>query len=132
LHTERDCELLNSNLTYMREGPIIKKSLDFSVLIVNYCERLNGGKNHIISNQLLRCGTAIGANVFEAQHSESRLDFIHKMKIALKEASETFYWLSPCERTGDLTNQTEFINNINEIIAILSKIVITSKKNLNE
>ena len=114
----------------MREGAIVKKSLDFSVLIVNYCEILNGRSKLIISNQLLRSGTAIGANVFEAQHSESRLDFIHKMKIALKEASETFYWLSLCERTGDLSNYEESLKNINEIIAILSKIVITSKKNL--
>jgi len=116
----------------MREGPIIKKSLDFSVLIVNYCEGLNNAKKHIISNQLLRSGTAIGANVFEAQHSESRLDFIHKMKVALKEASETFYWLSLCERAGDLTNQPEILKCINEIIAILSMIVITSKKNLEK
>ena len=116
----------------MREGPIIKKSLDFSVLIVNYCEGLNNAKKHIISNQLLRSGTAIGANVFEAQHSESRLDFIHKMKVALKEASETFYWLSLCERAGDLTDQPEILKCINEIIAILSMIVITSKKNLEK
>ena len=80
----------------------------------------------------MRSGTAIGANVFEAQHSESRLDFIHKMKIALKEANETFYWLSLCERTGDLTDKPEFIKGINEIIAILSRIVITSKKNLEK
>ncbi len=122
--------IINTNLTRMREGPIIKKSLDFSVLIVTQCEYLNTKKKFIVSNQLMRSGTAIGANVFEAQHSESRLDFIHKMKVALKEASETFYWLSLCERTGDLTDKPEFMKDINEIIAILSRIVITSKKNL--
>jgi four helix bundle protein len=122
--------IINTNLTRMREGPIIKKSLDFSVLIVNQCEYLNTKKKFIVSNQLMRSGTAIGANVFEAQHSENRLDFIHKMKVALKEASETFYWLSLCERTGDLPDKPEFIKDINEIIAILSRIVITSKKNL--
>jgi four helix bundle protein len=116
----------------MREGPIVKKSLDFSILIVNHCEFLNTKKKFIVSNQLMRSGTAIGANVFEAQHSESRLDFIHKMKVALKEASETFYWLSLCERTGDLTDKPEFIRGINEIISILSRIVITSKKNLEK
>jgi four helix bundle protein len=116
----------------MREGPIINKSLDFSVFIVNYCEFLNSKKKYVVSNQLLRSGTAIGANVFEAQHSESRLDFIHKMKIALKEASETFYWLSLCERTGDLTDHLETLKSINEIIAILSKIVIICKKNLEK
>src|SRR5450432_2132949 len=116
----------------MREGPIVKKSFDFSVLIIKYNDFLNSIRKFIIADQLLRSGTAIGANVFEAQHSESRLDFIHKMKIALKEASETFYWLSLCERTGDLTDHLETLKSINEIIAILSKIVITCKKNLEK
>ncbi|HEV3224361.1 MAG TPA: four helix bundle protein [Puia sp.] len=69
----------------MREGPIVKKSLGFSILVVNYCESLESRRKFIIANQLLKSGTSIGANVFEAQHSESRLDFVHKMKIALKE-----------------------------------------------
>jgi four helix bundle protein len=114
----------------MQEGPIVKKTLDFSVSIVDYCELLNSQNKFIISNQLLRSGTAIGANVFEAQHSESRPDFIHKMKIALKEANEAFYWISLCDRTGSLNGKRETFNNINEIIAILSKIIITAKKNL--
>ena len=115
----------------MREGPIVIKSLDFSILVVSYCELLESRRKFIIANQLLKSGTAIGANVFEAQHSESRLDFIHKMKIALKEANETFYWLSLCEKIGELTDQREILNYLNEIIAILSRIIITSKKNLN-
>jgi four helix bundle protein len=78
----------------MRDWPIVKKTLDFSIEIINYCNSLDIKRKFIISNQLLKSGTAIGANVFEAQHSESRLDFIHKMKIALKEANETFYWLT--------------------------------------
>jgi four helix bundle protein len=68
----------------MREGPIVNKSLAFSIAIINYCDFLNEKKKFIVSNQLLKSGTYIGANVFEAQHAESRLDFIHKMKIALK------------------------------------------------
>jgi four helix bundle protein len=115
----------------MREGPIVKKSFDFSLLIISYCDFLNGNRKYLIANQLLKSGTSIGANVFEAQHSESRLDFIHKMKIALKEANETLYWLSLCEKIEGLTVQKETLNDLNEIMAILSKIVITSKKNLN-
>jgi four helix bundle protein len=115
----------------MREGPIVKKSLDFSILVVNYCESLECRRKFIISNQLLKSGTSIGANVFEAQHSESRLDFIHKMKIALKEANETFYWLSLCEKMNDGNLPQEALKNVNEIIAILARIIITSKKNLN-
>ncbi|HEV3223594.1 MAG TPA: four helix bundle protein [Puia sp.] len=115
----------------MREGPIVKKSLEFSILVVNYCELLESKRKFIIANQLLKSGTSIGANVFEAQHSESRLDFTHKMKIALKEANETFYWLSLCEKMSVGAVPPEALNNINEIIAILSRIIITCKKNLN-
>jgi four helix bundle protein len=115
----------------MREGPIVKKSFDFSVLIINYYDVLNSIRKFIIADQLLKSGTAIGANVFESQHSESRLDFIHKMKIALKEANETLYWLSLCEKMEGLTVPKEALNDLNEIILILSKIIITSKKNLN-
>jgi four helix bundle protein len=91
---------------------------------------LNSKRKFVLANQLLKSGTSIGANVFEAQHSESRLDFIHKMKIALKEANETFYWLTLCQKIEELTVQQETLNGPNEIILILSKIIITSKKNL--
>jgi len=72
---------------------------------------------------------AIGANISEAQHAESRSDFIHKMKIAAKEASETLYWLSICEKSDIAGFQYELINELNQLIAILSKIIITAKKN---
>jgi four helix bundle protein len=72
---------------------------------------------------------AIGANISEAQHAESRSDFIHKMKIAAKEASETSYWLSICERSSIAGFQHDLIKELNELIAIISKIIITAKKN---
>jgi four helix bundle protein len=97
----------------MREGPIVKKSIDFSVSIINYCDLLDTKKKFVVANQLLKSGTSIGANVFEAQHSESRLDFIHKMKIALKEANETFYWLSLCENAGDSTVRQKILFDLN-------------------
>jgi four helix bundle protein len=114
----------------MREGPIVSKSISFAIEIVNYCDFLNSKRKHIISNQLLKSGTSIGANVFEAQYPESRLDFIHKMKIALKEASETLYWLAVCEKMDDFAVEQKTIKELNEMMAILSKIIITSKKNL--
>ena len=104
--------------------------MEFAIIVVNCCELLESKRKFIIANQLLKSGTSIGANVFEAQHSESRLDFIHKMKIALKEANETFYWLSLCEKMDDWAIPKEALNSIDEIIAILSRIIITSKKNL--
>ena|SRR5450755_4198731 len=112
----------------MREGPIVKKTFDFSVSIINCCDLLNGKKKFIVANQLLKSGTSLGANVFEVQNAESRSDFIHKMKIALKEANERLYWLTLCEKMVELTNAQETIISLNEIMSILSKIIITCKK----
>jgi four helix bundle protein len=114
----------------MRDGPIVVKSVDFSISIITYCDLLNGKKRFIIANQLLKSGTSIGANVFEAQHAESRLDFMHKMKIALKEANETLYWLTLCQKMDDLIVSNDILKGLNELMAILSKIIITSRKNL--
>jgi four helix bundle protein len=115
----------------MPNGPIVKKSVDFSVSIFRYSDYLKSKQQFVISNQLLKSGTSIGANVFEAQYPESRLDFIHKMKIALKEANETLYWLTLCEKMGELEVQQEMFHSLNELMTILSSIIITSKKNLN-
>jgi four helix bundle protein len=70
---------------------IVDKTIDFSLSIIKYCEVLENQKKYIIARQLLRSATSIGANVFEAQNAESKADFIHKMKIAAKEASEVLY-----------------------------------------
>jgi four helix bundle protein len=121
---------LAHNLIIMKDGPIVKKSFDFSLAIISYCKYLNDKREFIISNQLLKSGTSIGANVFEAQYSESRPDFIHKMKIALKEANETLYWVMLCEKTAGLSIDQGVINTLKEIKLILSKIIVTSKKNL--
>jgi len=114
-----------------RDGPIVQKSMTFSIAIIKHCDFLNERRKFIISNQLLKSGTSIGANIFEAQYAESRIDFIHKMKIAQKEANETLYWLILCENIEKLRIQEELISNLNEVLAILSKIITTSKKNLN-
>ena len=74
-----------------KENIIVDKTIDFSLAIVKYCEVLEHDKKYVIARQLLRSATSIGANVFEAQNAESRADFIHKMKIAAKESSETLY-----------------------------------------
>jgi four helix bundle protein len=112
----------------MKENIILVKSIDFSVSIKKYCEVLYSKKETVIAQQLLRCGMAIGANVSEAQNAESRSDFIHKMKIASKEASETLYWLSVCEKSNNFGFQHVLIDDLKQIIAILSKIIISAKK----
>jgi four helix bundle protein len=114
----------------MKENIILIKSISFSVGIKNYCNLLYSKKESVIANQLIRCGLAIGANVSEAQQAESRSDFIHKMKIAAKEASESLYWLSVCEKSNISGFQHELISEVNQIIAILSKIIISAKKNI--
>jgi four helix bundle protein len=113
----------------MKENIILLKTVDFSVGIKKYCESLFSKKETAVGNQLLRCGMAIGANVAEAQNAESRSDFIHKMKVAAKEASETLYWLSVCEKMNNFGFQHELTSDLKQINAILSKIIISAKKN---
>lgn len=108
---------------------VVEKSLDFSVEIVKFCELLDSNRQYVIAKQLLRSGTSIGANVYEAQHAESKADFIHKMKIAIKEANETLYWLLICERSQSYPTESSLKLRAEELIRIISKIIISSKGN---
>ncbi|WP_313786750.1 four helix bundle protein [Flagellimonas pelagia] len=76
-----------------KENAIVDKSVSFALLIIEFCELLESNRKYIIANQLLKSGTSIGANIHEAQNAESRADFVHKIKLALKELEETKYWL---------------------------------------
>ncbi|MEO7923140.1 MAG: four helix bundle protein [Chitinophagaceae bacterium] len=107
---------------------IVEKSLDFGIKIVQFCELLDERKKYVVARQLLRSGTSIGANVFEAQHAESKADFIHKMKIAIKEASETVFWLCICERSENYPADSSLKQLTEELIRIISSIIISSKK----
>ena len=75
------------------KNPILKLSFDFSLMVIEYCEQLEVNKKYVLSRQLLRSGTSIGANAMEAQNAESKADFLHKMRVAAKEAEESQYWL---------------------------------------
>lgn len=110
---------------------IVDKSMAFAVRIVNlYKYIVNEKKEYVLSKQILRSGTSIGANVKEAVRGQSRADFSAKMNIALKEASETEYWLELLCKTEYITNkQFESINSdCVELIKILTSIVKTSRK----
>ena len=85
-------------------------------------------KKYIIAKQLLRSGTSIGANIRESQSAESRTDFIHKLKIAAKEADETEYWLLICKHSKNYPDSDILLKNLHEIIKVLSKIISTSKR----
>ena len=103
-------------------------AVNFSLAIIRYTEVLEQERKYVIAKQLLRSGTSMGANIFEAQNAESRADFIHKMKIAAKEASETLYWLLLCERSETYPFNQALPNDLAEIIRILSRIIATSKR----
>ena len=113
------------------DNVIYKKSFDFSIRIVNLCKHLQDKqKERVLSNQILRSGTSIGANVAEAQQAQSRADFISKLNIALKEATETDYWLRLLHAT-DYINDAQFnsmISDCDEIESLLVAIVKASKK----
>lgn len=113
---------------------IRQKTLDFAVRIVNlYKYIINEKKECVLSKQLLRSGTSIGANVNEAIYGQSKKDFISKLHISLKEASETEYWLELLNKTGYIDEREyQSISNDNiEILKILTSIIKTSKENFN-
>ena len=107
------------------------RSFRFAVRIVRLCKLLRTErKEHILSKQLLRSGTSIGANLAEAQHAQSRADFVSKLNIALKEAAETNYWLRLLHATDYLTDE-EFYSvhhDCKELERILTAIIKSTKK----
>ena len=113
----------------MKENIIVEKSFEFAVRIVRLSRYLiETQKEYVLSKQILRSGTSIGANVSEAQRGQSKADFTAKMSIALKEANETDYWLRLLFRT-ELINQTQFDSmnaDISELIGLLMSICKTS------
>ena len=113
----------------MKENILLEKSFDFAVRVVNLYKHItNNKKEYILSKQLLRSGTSIGANVTEAQRGQSKADFTAKMAIALKEAYETEYWLRLLYKT-EYMNAMEYDSihkDIEEIISLLISICKTA------
>ena len=113
---------------WIERNPILKHSIEFSLLVIKYCELLDADRKYIISKQLLRCATSVGANSMEAQNAESKPDFIHKMKIAAKEADEVEYWLMLCDKADGYPECKQLLTDCGSIIRVLSKIIASSKK----
>ena len=117
------------------ENIIANKSLFFAIRIVKLYKHLNENKKEfVLSKQLLRCGTAIGALIKEAEHAQSKADFLNKMNIALKEANETVYWLLLLKETEYLS-EAEFLSikvDAEELLKLLISIVKTTKTKLNK
>jgi len=115
----------------INDNVVENKSFDFAVRIVNLHKHLSVEKNEfVLSKQLLRSGTSIGANVSEALRGQSKADFSAKMCIALKEANESHYWIRLLYKTDFLTEQqfNSIENDVIELIKILSSICKTSTK----
>ena len=109
----------------MKENVIMEKSMAFSVRIVNLCKYLSKEKiEYVMSKQICKSGTSIGANIAEAQRAQSTADFVSKMKIALKEANETQYWLQLLHHTNYLSDKAfESIHeDLTQILKILTAI----------
>jgi four helix bundle protein len=110
-----------------KENLVVKLSLEFALDVITFSEKLEEQRKFVVARQLLKSGTSIGANVREAQNAESKIDFIHKIKIAAKEADETEYWLTLCELSANYPYDQSLKEKLTSLIKILSKIISTSK-----
>ncbi|MEI7675722.1 MAG: four helix bundle protein [Bacteroidales bacterium] len=99
----------------------------FALKIIKYTDALEQNRKFVLANQLLKSGTSIGANTREAQNAESRADFIHKFKIAAKEAEETEYWLLLCKYSDGYPFDEQLLADIKEIQKIINSIIHSSK-----
>ena len=114
----------------MNNGQLARQSIEFSILLVDYYKWLTiNMKEYVMSKQILRSGTSIGANIHEAQYAISNADFIHKLTISLKEASETEYWLIILTRTGYLPQKFEILKPKCES---LKKMLVSTLNTLKE
>ena len=113
----------------MAESKLRALSVDFAVQILNLVKFLKSQHETIVSNQIGRAGTSIGANIHEAQYAHDKPDFISKLQIALKEANETSYWLELLLKTNyiDETRYQELNNSCSQIRVMLIKSINTAK-----
>ena len=112
------------------DNPVVRLSFELALAVLAYVEVLEAGRRYVVARQLLRCGTSVGANVREAQHAESRADFVHKCKIAAKEAEETDYWLQLCTHAPAYPTPPAPLNDtLLSVLRLLARIIISSKAN---
>lgn len=119
----------------MAKGPMLEKSFAFAIDIVNLYKYLCREKSEfVMSKQLLRSGTAVGAMIREAQNAESKADFIHKLAVAQKECAESIYWLELLFATSfiDENQILKVSNDANSILRLLRSAIITTKQESNK
>ena len=114
-----------------RRNLIVELTTEYALKIIDYAELLESQRKYVLSKQILRCGTSIGANVREAQNAESKADFIHKFKIAAKEADEMEYWLELCIASMSYPDpDPQLVSRLQDISRIITKILSTSKSKI--
>lgn len=113
-----------------KENIIKTKSFEFALKVVNLYKFLLEKKEYVLSKQLLRSGTSIGALVRESEHAESKADFIHKLAIAQKEANESDYWLELLFKSQYIDEKMyiEYFNDLTSIRKILASIIVSLKR----
>lgn len=115
-----------------KDNIIVNKTFEFALSVLNLYKYFNDRHEYIISKQLIKSGTSIGANVEEAIGAQSKKDFIHKMSIARKEARETRYWLKLIKESKSFDLDCDkMLKDIDEILRILVKIIKTSQGSPN-
>jgi four helix bundle protein len=117
---------------YKKSNLVLNLAFEFALGIMEYTEQLGVRKRYNLANQLFRSGTSIHANIREAQNAESKSDFIHKMKIAAKEAEETEGWLLLCKHSPLYPPPDGLIEKLTSILKLLNKIISTAKKSANQ
>jgi four helix bundle protein len=119
---------MNTVSPYKKENMILNLSFEFAIEIIAFCDLLEEKRKYNMANQLFKSGTSIHANIKEAQNAESQSDFVHKFKIAAKEAEETEGWLFLCNHSKSYPNCTELITKLTSILKLLNKIIGTIKR----
>ena len=117
----------------MKESISVTKTFNFALRVIALYKNLIEQKEYILSKQLLRSGTSIGAQISESEYAQSRADFIHKFSIAIKEANETIYWLRLLYSSSliDDSQYNDLLNDCTEILKILTASLKTAKSNKN-
>lgn len=122
-------DLMDNNAA-KADNPVVRLSFELALAVLAYVEELEAGRRYVVARQLLRCDTSVGANVREAQHAESRADFIHKCRVAAKETEETDYWLQLCQHVPNYPSPpTQLTETLLSVRRLLARIIISSRAN---
>ncbi len=112
-----------------KRNEIVDVSFEFALLIIDFTEELEKSRKYVVAKQLLKSGTSVGANIVEAQSAESKIDFIHKLKIAHKELLESEYWIKLIKSSSSYPKpEIEIDNKLISLKKLFNRIISTAKK----